>query len=363
LTPLQTACKYGADDVAFLLLSKTDVEKLITPNRPEERRDMAFHLVCRNKVQKEFLLKAILEKIANFTPTTGEETEKISKKYLEMALVREDSARQTLLHIAIENNHINIIELLLRDYAVDRELKEGKQGNMAIHVAAKFGSIEVFNILQKYDAISFKSNNNGENALHIAARNNKSTFIKHFLDHETNLMNKIKENEDNLLTNVNMKDDTKVLTSLITTATNCMCNCSHTPALYAINNQHYTPLMSAIVAGNEMCVEELAANIYCQLDAKDIDGNSIYHLCAEYDNIEALRFLLINMTKTYTTLCSVNNLDETVIHKACRVGNLEIIKIVINKLADFNSVISLDSFFFIKNVDSQSCFHIACIKG
>lgn len=36
---------------------------------------------------------------------------------------------------------------------------------------------------------------------------------------------------------------------------------------------------------------------------------------------------------------------------------------IMSKMADFDSQVSLDSYLFMKNKDSQSCFQIACIKG
>ncbi len=48
-------------------------------------------------------------------------------------------------------------------------------------------------------------------------------------------------------------------------------------------------------------------------------------------------------------------------HLACENGNLEIVKIVLNKLYDSNQ--QIDQFLFAKNRDGQTCFHIACVKG
>ena len=61
-------------------------------------------------------------------------------------------------------------------------------GNYLIHTAAKNGSIKLLELLEKYDAISFRTNSNKENALHIAAEYNSSLFIRDFLKFEYELL-------------------------------------------------------------------------------------------------------------------------------------------------------------------------------
>ena len=55
----------------------------------------------------------------------------------------------------------------------------------------------MFYLLQKYDACSFKANNNLENALHIAAQHNRSKFIIEFLKYEKYLIDQSNGNDTN----------------------------------------------------------------------------------------------------------------------------------------------------------------------
>jgi hypothetical protein len=71
-----------------------------------------------------------------------------------------------------------------------RELRDGQRGNLPIHVCAKSGSLAMFKVLRRYDAVSFRPNNQLENALHIAAQHNKASFITRFLEFEQMLMDK-----------------------------------------------------------------------------------------------------------------------------------------------------------------------------
>ena len=53
-----------------------------------------------------------MEKLAEATKARKQ----VFHNYIEFALKKEDQNRQTLLNMAVESNHLNIVELLLRDY-------------------------------------------------------------------------------------------------------------------------------------------------------------------------------------------------------------------------------------------------------
>ncbi len=161
------ACKFGQQDVADLLIPLTDADRL-SLNRSS--LSSPIHLACRNKDEKAELVWKMLAKLrAASTP---------QHNYLEQALRCEDNTRNNLLHIAIKNNHLKIVEMLFNEFNADKESKDSKHGNYPIHSAAKNGSVPLLKILQKYDAVSFKPNGDSKNALHIAAETNSFNFIK-----------------------------------------------------------------------------------------------------------------------------------------------------------------------------------------
>lgn len=151
-----------------------DNSQQINPTSP-------LHLLCKNKEEKLELVSQALEKIKYESTST--------RNLIEYALQKEDLTRQTLAHLAIANNHGRILELLFGKFDLNRDIREGKMGNYLIHTAAKIGSTKILELLEKYDAMSFRTNANKENAMHIAAEYNSANFIKQFLEFEQELVN------------------------------------------------------------------------------------------------------------------------------------------------------------------------------
>lgn len=141
----------------------------------------------------------------------------------------------------------------------------------------------------------------------------------------------------------------------------CMCRCelgddedeegAHSHAVEARaatavkqrDRNYYTPLMCAVEAGNQKCVHELlsdvgesstessAADKREELHARDKDGNTVYHVAAEADNVDSLRYLLLHDESKDDVVFARNNLDDSILHVACRKGNLESVKLIANR--------------------------------
>jgi ankyrin repeat protein len=66
---------------------------------------------------------------------------------------------------------------------------------------------------------------------------------------------------------------------------------------------------------------------------------------------------------TESVLFAQNIREETVLHVACRHGNLEILKLVAMKMSISSNSLNADQFFYHKNYQGQTCFHLACSFG
>jgi ankyrin repeat protein len=132
-----------------------------------------------------------------------------------------------------------------------------------------------------------------------------------------------------------------------------------------LNKQRFTPFMTALAFGNHKCAEEMLSGWPdgIDFDTKDVEGNSIFHICARYNNTMSLKLLTNKyFVRTAETILAKNSLDETVLHVACQFGNLEVIKIILDKLFQSTSV-SASGLLYNQNKDGRTCFHIACANG
>ena len=68
-------------------------------------------------------------------------------------------------------------------------------------------------------------------------------------------------------------------------------------------------------------------------DQIDQEGNSLIHLCAKFNKIESLRYLL-KMNNYLDIIFIVNNSGELPLHSAAKNGNIEIFKLILAKFYD-----------------------------
>jgi ankyrin repeat protein len=188
------------------------------------------------------------------------------------------------------------------------------------------------------DCDIFAINNFQDNALNLAAFSNKADFITHFLKYE----------KEYIATNFSNDDERKRFKN----------------SLNVENNKKKTPLLTAIEAGNHKAVEAIISTGEFDLNATDEFGNTIYHLCAQYSNLDSLRYLLSRKKREYIQpLFNTNNFKDTVIHVACKYNNLDALKQVVNKIRDNSSSMELKNILLAKDEDEKNCFHIACERG
>ena len=316
MSPLHLAFKYANDDLANLVIDKSNSNVLTFSSNDT----LPLHIACKQKKDNHTLVKKVLTKL----------TSSLSTSEFSDILNKMDNSKNSILKISIENNHLETVESLLKEFATQLKL-EDNNGNLPIHYAAKYCTGDMLKVLIKYDAFSNKQNSNLDNPLHISAANNRYKFIREYLAHESYLIEKL-ETKD------------------------------YVSSVKGLNRAGNTPLFVSLINGHVKCTEALIGSDYIDLDAKDSHGNSIYHICAENNNFEAMRILLTKKDyKFVEPLFIKNNKEDNVLHTACTNGNLEIIKLAITRLNDSYS--SMESYLTSKNKEGKTCFHIACLKG
>ena len=85
------------------------------------------------------------------------------------------------LHIAVQENLLNIVQKLVEDSRVDIDFQDRKL-NTALHYASAENDVESCKILLRKNASPDIVNNEGETPLHIAARENCIEIVNTLLE-------------------------------------------------------------------------------------------------------------------------------------------------------------------------------------
>ena len=303
MTPIHVAARYGSENVALLLIDYLNSSQL---SILDFNKMLALHHACKCKVEKVAIVQRIIEKY-QLLLTHAEVMETLSKK---------DKFENTILDLAIKENHLKIVECLLKINSNFKIISDHDK-NLPIHIAAKFGSLEMLGLMEKYDCVSFEPNNSWENVFHIAASSNKFEFLE-------KLRNKYEGRGDVRF------------------------------ALGAFNIERYTPLLCAISTGSLECVCLLIGN-----DPVDID---MFEVCIEYNQLKTFKYLLDSSKGKLSVmdLLSKDSSNNTILHFACIQKNFEIFKLIVDYIIEGNLPIELIDW---KNQFNKSAFSIACKNG
>ena len=135
------AFKSVLDDIAAILIDRLDAENLIRSSSDCLPVFAALEL----KEEKLDLVVKMLEKIYSR-----------SQLYLSHTLLYKLNAhKHSILQVAIENNHLNIIEVIIKRFYPDYN-KLDSNGNTPTLLAAEAGNIAVLNILVSYNLALYK---------------------------------------------------------------------------------------------------------------------------------------------------------------------------------------------------------------
>ena len=307
-TPLHLSCIYSSDRVFKLLIEN---EKLLLKNIYDSSFvTLPLHCACRSNKEQSFIVESLLVKIielkldemtqpkldpnlkkklvrtltpiviCRFELSTEDIENQIEENefsinkfefirivdettcYLKEIVNLQDTFEQRPLQIAIEQNYLDITNILFKFGAFPMLYAPNR--TLPIHIAAKTGSVEMFFLLEKHHAISFKSDGNMNNMFHIAAFFNNIEFLKTSCEYFNQSFQK--------LLNFYFKE-------------------LHS-ALEATNSNYMTPLFLAVSRSNLECVKILLeASPMSKFFIDDFDRN-ILHICCLHDSHNVLKYLI-----------------------------------------------------------------------
>lgn len=240
------ACELGAELIALLLINRTSDQFLIS-NKNIQKKTLPIHSACLCPHSEQVtVVQAILTRLNSSTDT------------LNQMLTSVDDSARNVLACSVASNHLKIVEILLSITGVFQQ--PDADGNLPVHYAAKSGTPEMFRLLLEHNLVSFESNSARDTPLHIATEFNRFHFINLILYEEKCFMAKKSE--------------------------------QYVPMIRRANRSDQTALQIGLIKCHEKCVEELSNSEDVDLNVKDANNLSIYHLCVCHSNLESLRYLL-----------------------------------------------------------------------
>ena len=297
MSVLHIACKYGCENVANLIINRYSMENLLLT---DDNKMLALHYACGCKIEKPIIVKNMIEKFQSLYTN-----ENIS----EMFLSRKNKYGDTPLNLAVKENHLKIVEILLKYISVFKCHTDNE--NLPIHYVAKTGSIEMLKLFETHNLISFEPNSKWNNILHISANENREQFILFLFDNYE----------------FNSKYDNQF-----------------SFAINAFNKDNFTPLERAIVKGSLDCVKLFLER---QIKGGNVDIK-LFEISIEYNQIAVLEFLIeCNRKKLNENmfLNGINSSNNTILHIACIHKNFKLFKIIIEYI--LKSIYFTDYKFFL----------------
>lgn len=311
MTALHIAVKHGSVNVSLLLIERLKRENLITIDK---NKMLVLHHLAKCKIERINVMEKLLSKY----------NELLDMNYFNEILNMKDKFDNTILHLAVRENHINMVELLIKTNSNFKMIGD-HDNNLPIHINAINGSVEVLEIFDKYNFISFEVNKSWNNVFHLATYGNKYKYI-------VTLMSLCEKKSY-------LSQDLKF-------------------ALNAYNKEAMTPFLLGISRGSIECIDLYIKN-HKKLITPYMD---MFKICIEHNQIETLRYLLNlneNIIDEYSSVKS-DFTNNSLLHLACIHKNFKIFKILIEYINDGKLPIDMIER---RNQKNESCFFIACKNG
>ena len=372
-TPLHVACLQGNNKLANMILSVSSNE-LYTLNNSYQS---PFHIASSNVSQSPELCRSLVTKMCE----------------------KHDSFGNTPLHIACKVNDVQLLEVAA-ELKCDPNLTNNS-GDTPLHLACTSGNLEMVRLLMKMNCDTKIENKAGDDALMIALRFFHLKIVELLIRNipRATLSIEIRRLLENGLDPCHLvafqfeysktilhilcceRDDVEILRLIYS---------RFTPTSYQpIDEKGFTPLHYACYFGNIGVAKYLRNELSCDATVKSAQNETALHLACTSHAEEAVVYelvkflittvgcdcndqtqdgctplmLLINFNLPRNTVAQylilqcacdlslVNVRGETALHLACLIGNVEIVKCIIERTKSDPDI---------RNVSSVTPLFLAC---
>ena len=234
-------------------------------------------------------------------------------------LVDYNRYKKTALHLAVQNGHREMVELLLaRGVKVDAH---DSDGNMPIHVAVRQGQEDIVERLLIGGTNINVKHRNGDTPLHVATESGHKTMVRFLLNRGARI--DAKDGDGDTPLHVAWQNEHRNIWELLL---------EKGANVNVHDSEGEAPLHLAVETRDKAGVKLLLAN-GANIDATDKDGNTALHLAVKKEDKAILKLLLAQDAK----IDSMDSSGETPLHLAIQTEDDAMVKLLLSNGADPNA--------------------------
>ena len=225
----------------------------------------------------------------------------------------------TLLHYACKAGNVSLVRTLIKHKA-DITVKNNR-GDMPVHIAADYDREEVIlALITEFGCDTNIADSNGWTLLHYACKEGNVNLVRTLIEHKADIT--AKNNQSNMPVHIAVKYDREEVILALITEFGCDTNIA--------GSNGWTLLHYACKEGNVNLVRTLIEH-KADITAKNNQSNMPVHIAVKYDREEVILALITEFG------CDTNIADFkgwTLLHYACKAGNVSLVQTLIEHKAD-----------------------------
>ncbi|XP_062578834.1 putative ankyrin repeat protein RF_0381 [Saccostrea cucullata] len=283
-----------------------------------------------------------------------------------------DNSGESILHFACENGHYDMCKYLLRRYPQLLDVCDNDGANV-LHSAAVGGNVDLFKFLSSKGLNVNCTTNTGKTVLHMSCNGGREEMCRYLVNMYPSLISITDNNRWTVLHSACFGGSVEIVSFLIEKEMD----------INTLSNDGKTILHIACLNGKHEICEYLVENYSHLLDVRDKSSNTALHAAAWGGNVQIVKLLIEKKMDIY----SVQKGGETILHQCCRFGKMEMCEHLVDNFPDLLAIrdtegwtvlhsaccggsVEIVSFLIEKGMDinilsndGRSILHIACLNG
>ncbi|XP_062592307.1 putative ankyrin repeat protein RF_0381 [Saccostrea cucullata] len=246
---------------------------------------------------------------------------------------------ESILHKACFYGKFEVCEYLVENYPHLLDVRD-KSSNTVLHDAARGGNIQIVKLLIKKKMDIYSVQGGGETNLHLCCRSGKLEMCEHLVNHIPDLLEIMDAKGWTAIHSACNGGSVEIVSFLIEKGMD----------FNALSNDGKTILHIACLNGKFKICVYLVENYPHLLDFKDKSSNSVLHDAAWGGNVQIVKLLI----EKKMDINALQGDGETILHQCCRSGEMEMCEHLVNHFPDL---------LVIKDTEGLTVLHSACRGG